>query len=211
MRELPHYIIFAGFGDVDEVPSRTAIQLLKHCNPTLDPVDIGIWFPFGNIENSYLSDFPVRGYPYTLGDPTYWRLKTALDFYKSGKIPTRMRGLSPSILLGGMHLTHYGYLPYQIVRRFTVSENRWDYVGNITAKILEFLRPSGGGDPDLIGLEKAFAAPPAELGSRLRNLTELLISNEPGMRQIAVLPWFYNCNRDRYPSWEGRHDTRLDI
>lgn len=173
----------------------------------MNPVDIGIWFPFGNIATAIRTDFPVPGYPYTLGDPTYWKLSTAVKFSTNGKFPSRMRGASPIALLGGMHLTHYGYLPHQIVKRFTLSESSLDYVSKMAAKIKE----SVDRDPDLVELEKDFAAMPEVFRHRMSNLTELYEIDEPGIRQIAVLPWFYNCNRERYPSWEGRHDTRLDI
>ena len=57
-----------GFGDADEVTSRTNIQLLKYCPLKSKSLDIGIWFPFGRMDQTYMSDYPVSfKYKYTLG------------------------------------------------------------------------------------------------------------------------------------------------
>ena len=63
-----------GFGDADEITSRDNIQLLKYCPLKLKSIDIGIWFPFGRMDQAYATDFPVSGIPrnlikykYTLG------------------------------------------------------------------------------------------------------------------------------------------------
>ena len=57
-----------GFGDADEVTSRKNIQLLKYCPLKSRSLDIGIWFPFGRMDQAYMSDFPVSSkYKYTLG------------------------------------------------------------------------------------------------------------------------------------------------
>ena len=63
-----------GFGDADEITSRENIQILKHCPLKAKSIDIGIWFPFGRMDQAYKSDFPVTGVPrnyikyqYTLG------------------------------------------------------------------------------------------------------------------------------------------------
>ena len=57
-----------GFGDADEITSRKNIQLLKHCPLRSKSLDIGIWFPFGRLDQAFKSDFPVsKKYKYTLG------------------------------------------------------------------------------------------------------------------------------------------------
>ena len=57
-----------GFGDADEIASRENIQLLKHCPLKSPSIDIGIWFPFGRMNQAFKSDFPIsRQFPYTLG------------------------------------------------------------------------------------------------------------------------------------------------
>ena len=57
-----------GFGDADEVTSRNSIQLLKYCPLKFKSIDIGIWFPFGRLDQAYMTDFPVsKKHKYTLG------------------------------------------------------------------------------------------------------------------------------------------------
>ena len=57
-----------GFGDADEITSRRNTQLLKYCPLRSKSLDIGIWFPFGRIDQAFKSDFPVsKKYKYTLG------------------------------------------------------------------------------------------------------------------------------------------------
>ena len=57
-----------GFGDADEIASRNNIQLLKYCPLKYKSVDIGIWFPFGRMDQAYKTDFPVsKKHTYTLG------------------------------------------------------------------------------------------------------------------------------------------------
>jgi hypothetical protein len=63
---------FSGFGDADEVPRRETLNYLKHCILPSDPIDVGIWFPFGTIDQAYITDWPVKGHPFSLGDPTFW-------------------------------------------------------------------------------------------------------------------------------------------
>jgi hypothetical protein len=52
-----------GFGDADEIASRHNVELVKHCTMRKPSLDIGIWFPFGNVECAFQSGFPVRGHP----------------------------------------------------------------------------------------------------------------------------------------------------
>lgn len=64
-----------GFGDTDETPSQQNVHLLKHCEQNNnDPVDMGIWFPMGRINQAYLTDLPVTNHPYSLGDLTFYLL-----------------------------------------------------------------------------------------------------------------------------------------
>ena len=61
-----------GFGDADEIASRENIHLLKHCPLKSPSIDIGIWFPFGRMDQAFKSDFPIsRQLPYTLGMDIY--------------------------------------------------------------------------------------------------------------------------------------------
>ncbi|KAI8900649.1 glycosyltransferase family 17-domain-containing protein [Globomyces pollinis-pini] len=181
-----------GFGDVDEIPSRENIHLIKHCKPK-GPIDIGIWFPMSDIYKAFLPDFPVPGFPYTLGDPTFFPLHIAKQFQP---FPNRQRGSSGNFLTGGMHMSNYAYMPYQIARRLSCSEcqgglfvlsNQNRLQGNET--VLQDL---------VIELQN-------DWGDRIVPIENV----ELFMENVRVLPWFYDCQRDRYPVWEAKWDKRL--
>jgi hypothetical protein len=101
-----------GFGDADEIPSSHNIHLLKHCKMAGPSVDIGSWFSWGRFDRAFRPDWPVPGHPWTLGDPTYWTLQSAMAFDKDGVFPSRMREKSGKFLLGGVHMTDNPYPPF---------------------------------------------------------------------------------------------------
>lgn len=183
--------------------------MFKYCEMKSESVDFGIWFPFGRINQTFRSDFPIRGHPYSLGDPTYYTLASAkasvakkLTNYPNGPdFPSRKRGRSGNYILGGMHMTHYGYLPFQLVKYATATE----YGIQTLMDVQKLSNYSKVGDIRI--MEKYFAATPTKFKLRI---VKVDLSNKK-MSEICVLPWFYDCNRDRYPVWEGGHDTRLDI
>jgi hypothetical protein len=177
------------------------VHMLKHCVLTGSTVDVGIWFPYGNIERAFESDFAVPGHRYTLGNPTFWTLKAATHAYDfKKKVPGRRRGKGEKFILGGIHMTEYAYLPNQLIKDISCTEcGPWDdkLTENIETKI------KAGRIEEL---EEELRVLPNRIMSRIVNLAEV----KDIMTEIAILPWFYDCNRNRYPVWEGGHDTRLD-
>ena len=115
---------FIGFGDTDEIASRENINRLKKCQivSSMRSVDIGIWFIFGAFDKVFRTDYPVRGNKWTLGDPTFWTFGAAYDLHHNHKVPNRMRGTSGVSLIGGVHMTHYGFLAFQLNKRFSCTE-----------------------------------------------------------------------------------------
>ena len=55
----------------------------------------------------------------------------------------------------------------------------------------------------LVLLEQEFEK--RKTNARIKPLKEV----ERELSSIAVLPWFYNCNKQRYPAWDGKHDSRV--
>ena len=183
-----------GFGDTDEIPSRSNVQMLKHCEWRNDsPVDVGIWFPMGRINQAFRTDHPIAGHPYTLGDPTY---------YIWGKVPkhaSRNRGKSPNWILGGVHFSHYGYLVYQVMKLLSCSE-----CGEFMKSVLSMLHATvkTGNWKEL----EYNVSQSEGWGGRMIPLDQL----DPLERsKIVYLPWFYDCNRNRYSMWEGHPDSRV--
>ena len=173
-----------GFGDTDEIPSRENIQLLKHCVLRDGKVDIGIWFPLGLIDQAFQTDFPVPGHPYTLGDPTFMTIKRAME---QQLYPNRGRGSSGNFLIGGAHFSNYLYAPNLLLKQLSASEYNG---GKIPS---EFINQ---------GDMKKFAVIPGR--------TVLLEELDEYDKEVVYFPWFYDCNRDRFPSWErDRSDPRI--
>jgi len=106
------------FGHVDEIPARDDVWRIANCGGDLDkllPGNFGIWFPYGNLEYAFRSDFPARGKPWTLGDPgVSWAHR---------KDDTRLaRGAFPNILGRGFHATNYCFPPQVILKQLTATE-----------------------------------------------------------------------------------------
>lgn len=103
-------------------------------------------------------------------------------------------------MLGGIHMTHYGYLPFQIVKHLTATEGGLRTLQNLQ-KLSKYLKTGNIAD-----MELDLAATPA---AHLPKIIKVNLTN-PEMKEIFLLPWFYDCNRKRYPVWEDGHDSRLD-
>jgi len=164
-------------------------------------VDVGIWYPFGNIKTAFRTDFPVSDEVHTLGDPTFYTFDATIRLSASGiKYPNRQRGSSEAYVLGGMHMTFAAYLPLQLIKGITCTECHllWDQ------QKLEYIADRIRAD-ELVELEKELGKIPPGYEKRMKTLWEL--GSE--MKETAILPWFYACNRRRYPVWEGKHDSRL--
>lgn len=173
--------------------------MFKYCEIKGESVDFGIWFPFGHIKQAFRSDFPVPSHPLTLGDPTYFKLSSAKSLV-ADEYPSRRRGSSGNYMLGGIHMTHYGYLPFQMIKQATGSEFGMRILEDVE-RISKYLKQH-----DVVGAEVDLAATPKNCKTRIVQVN----MTDPEMKVICILPWFYDCNRKRYPVWEDGHDTRLD-
>jgi hypothetical protein len=119
------------------------------------------------------------------------------------KYPSRNRGSSAGHVLGGMHMTHYGYLPSLLIKRVTPSESSYDTIKEI-AKFHLLAKNNS-----LQLLQKYYWELPIQLvKSRIFPL-ELAPMSETEKKRLVVVPWFYSCNRERYPAWERKDDSRL--
>ena len=101
------------FGHVDELPSRQNVLKAKTCRGVRFPLNFGIWMPVSTFKYKFRSDFPVKNYPYTIGEPTMG-------------YPNQIKGLSrgklKNVLLGGIHLTNYCYRPNALMKELTGTE-----------------------------------------------------------------------------------------
>ncbi|KAM9985045.1 hypothetical protein ACTFIY_009486 [Dictyostelium cf. discoideum] len=189
-----------GFGDTDEISARINLHLLKNCQiRDIYAVDIGVWFPYGPIDQVFKPGYPVPGNSYTLGDPTYYTLKKAKEKPKNDP-PSRNRGTSGHYMYGGMHMSHYGYLPFQMVKYLSCTEcgiTREDQITNFSNDIL---------NGKIQELELRLGKTKSDHVHKVSKLSDMNVFFK---KEIAILPWFYNCNRNRYPVWERKNDPRL--
>ncbi|KAM9996602.1 hypothetical protein ACTFIZ_001551 [Dictyostelium cf. discoideum] len=188
-----------GFGDTDEISARINLHLLKNCQfrKGVDMVDIGIWFPYGPINQVFKPYYSVPNNPYTLGDPTYYTIKKAKS---TTKAPSRNRGTSGHYMLGGMHMTHYGYLPFQMVKYLSCTEcgiKNETHVKNFSDDIQK---------GNIQKLELRLLETKSDHAYKIQDISTM---NDFFKKEVAILPWFYNCNRNRYPVWERKNDPRL--
>ncbi|KAN0026450.1 hypothetical protein ACTFIV_007435 [Dictyostelium citrinum] len=187
-----------GFGDTDEISARINLHLIKNCQfrNGVEMVDIGIWFPYGPINQVFKPYYSVPNNPYTLGDPTYYTIKKA----KSTKAPSRNRGRSGYYMLGGMHMTHYGYLPFQMVKYLSCTEcgiRNETHVKNFSDDIQ---------NGRIQQLELRLLETKSDHAYKVQDISTM---DDFFRKEVAILPWFYNCNRNRYPVWERKNDPRL--
>jgi hypothetical protein len=187
-----------GFGDIDEIPSRENLHLLKHCELAVDQVDIGLWMTQGRLTDAY-PGFAVPGYYYTYGDPTFYRYAFAVSLGAAdGQRPfvTRRRGESGNFLLGGMHMTFDGLLTSRLLKLSSCTEcenelhrlRHWSEMWS-TNRTLE--------------LEQELLKVPEAWQGEMIPVTQI----DP---RIPSVPWLLECNPERFPVWRGKHDTRLD-
>jgi len=192
-----------GFGDTDEVTDRLNVHLLKHCQIQADSIDIGIWFPMGRLENAFRTDWPVPGYSYSLGDPSYMTLKKVQNILASGRIPTRARGRSGHFLLGGMHMTRHQFVPFMMLNYASCGEcgglKDHQFLNNLKQVMI-----SG----DFPTIEKFW------IDINMSPFKSRIIPRDQLPHEqtaIVHVPWFLACQPERYPYWSGKHDSRLDL
>ena len=197
-----------GFGDSDEIANRVNLHKLRHCALKSDTakIDMGIWFAYGDLETAFKSDYPVPGYAYSLGNPTFWTYHKASS---NSKYPTYARGTSGAFLLGGVHLTNYNYSPYLLTKSVTATESAQNLL-KLKSVLPGILEKHG---KDVSETNKHVLD---LLNSILKGVpksrfigVETLLKQSPQYKPVMYKPWFLKCNLDRYPSWIKKLDLRL--
>ena len=188
-----------GFGDADEICAMKNLQLLRTCEFN-SPVDIGTWFTHGMMERKFFSNYPVPGYPDTLGDPIFFTWEQAMNSFI---LPNRMRGKSGRFLLGGMHISLYEYLPNCILKQMSQTENA-EVIFNLIRKGMKRNLP-------LSVIERSVRS---YVVNSYNSYFPLISKKQIGKDQFIV-PWFLECNKKRFPSlydnkdYEWRYELKL--
>jgi hypothetical protein len=167
-------------------------------------VDIGLWFAWTRIDEAFRPDWSVPGNPWTLGDPTYWTVASATEFGQDGtKYPSRMRGTSGNFLLGGIHMADNGYLPFIMAKLIACTECA-DNAAHLMRELAAFFQEGSTTMETLSEIDKALDRS-QPLQSRIKQVPEI----HEALGAAFYLPWFLQCNPERYPSWYGKQDNRL--
>lgn len=198
-----------GFGDTDEIPSSLNVHLLKHCELAGPSVDIGSWFAWGRLDRAFKPDWPVPNNPWTLGDPTYWTLRSAQAYAEAaeGRYPSRMRGTSGHYLLGGIHMTDNPYLPFLLAKTMACTE-----CGEDGTRLMTTLRDCFADGACREPGDEQFAAKLLQIVDRSSHHADRIVDIRSAKRRLGdayYVPWYIICHPDRFPAWFGETDGRL--
>lgn len=181
------------FGHVDEIPAREDAWKLANCAGRALPGNFGIWFPYGNLEYAFRSDFPARNKPWTLGDPG----ATTARGMKDMGLP---RGRFENVLGRGFHASNYCFPPQYLLKMMTATE-----YGGFDAAIEEMknaLAENKTCAHIMRGVrERCLNDPVRAFGSRMRRVRDLVRSGEDA-EQFYVPHALRTGNYTRYPSWD---------
>ena len=199
-----------GFGDADEIPSSRNVLVLRHCDMAGPSVDIGSWFAWGRVDRAFRPDWPVPGHPWTLGDPTYWTLRSALAYSNgsSDQFPSRMRGTSGHYLLGGVHMTDNPYPPFLLAKSIACTE-----CGEEGSKLFQAMHDCFVGSA-CEGLDdKGVIQKLMQMLDRSVHQSERMAGVRDGaihmLGEAYYVPWYIECYPRRFPGWFGGVDARL--
>jgi len=185
--------------DVDEVMSRSALFKLKWCQTSSNIISGSLWMPLGNFNRALRSDFPVVGKPHSYGLPTIYKWEDVASGHYDGSrlqvyFPQVAKGPRDKHVSGGLHMTSSAYLPAFMLKELTATETR----GYVNLQFLERLTAED--------LEEE-----QEDLYNLANKKFWLNSTDPIETVTDIdkyIPWFLECNQERFPYWYGRMDPR---
>jgi hypothetical protein len=162
------------FGHVDEVPLRHVWMRVATGNLGVLPTNIAIKNLRGHAEKAHRSDFPARGYPESWGSP----MVTRPDMFNGN----HARGKYKDVwLMGGVHMTNYCYAGNRVLKEWTATEARIDYMWKYKPSCASIVR-----------------------GCRR-------VSHELKAQEVSPqeLPLLLRCAPNRLPEWWHKNDPRL--
>eukprot|EP00035_Acanthoeca_spectabilis_P024573 m.454449 g.454449 ORF g.454449 m.454449 type:complete len:506 (+) comp20672_c0_seq1:72-1589(+) len=170
-------------GSPDEIMSRHIMHSLSHCELKDPMVGAAVGFPHGFVERAFRPDFRPHGLTYSFTLPTAY----SLGRFAYEKIIRYFDPPNKAIYLqGGMHLTGYTLLAAALIKDVSTTDH-----DGATTRIAQLCQTG-----------------PAALRQTLRNKylgSSERVTDVAGLqdheKKSYVIPWFLNCNRERYPSW----------
>ena len=196
--------------------SRMALHQLRWCQTTSDVISGGLWVPMGNVVKAIRPDFPLPGRPHAFAMPTVYKWGRVRNGKESGRrlFYTDLGGLS---IIGGVHMTSSAFIPTALLKELTATED--DYFDSSIN--IPFLLSMDMADIELE--QRRFYTLyykqmwKDDLGLIINMCVQfwkfkcILDPVEFAKDVEAKLPWFLDCNRERFPYWFGREDGRNKI
>ena len=184
--------------DVDEVMSRKSLLQLRWCQTSGPLITGALWMPLGRLDRAMKSDFPVVGRPHTYGLPTIYKWETIVKGKYSG---ARLQVYFPYVaktprnkyVAGGIHLTNAAFLPNFLIKEISATETEGYMAGNLRNLTIEEV------EMDQAALYQF------ENKRFWFNRTDPIESATDVQKYI---PWFLECNKERFPYWFGNTDPR---
>ena len=185
--------------DVDEIMSSSALHQLKWCKTSAAVMSGGLWMPMGNLNKAIRAGFHVEGKPHAFSFPTIynWKNIQTKDFEGRRLFDFDFQGQH---VTGGFHMTNNAFLPTSLLKEVSNGEDNF-FGGNIHIDYLLNM------DLEDTAIEQ----------DRLYNLyysqmwAEVLDPVNTVKDIELELPWFLDCNRERFPYWFGKPDGRNEI
>ena len=126
---------------------------------------------------------------------------------KNIKFPSRNRGRSQHYLLGGIHMTSYGYLPFALLKLITCTECN-DEFHDIPNKLEKASKGGYFGNKNgwrHFEQQQQLIVPkhnrPGSDNNRIVLLKDAIKQDDGSLQSTYYIPWFLKCNPKRYPSW----------
>ena len=186
-------------GDVDEVISREALVKLRWCETSDSIITGALWMPTGNFDRALKTDFSVTGRPHTFGLPTIylWSQVKEKESGLGGRLMTELNDRRDKNVLGGIHMTNHAFLPSNILKELTATEDNF-YAGFInTAYLLEMNVQDMDEEQNNL----------YTMGDKQCWLAQC--DRAEDVKDIDLyIPWFLSCNTERFPYWFGLPDPR---
>jgi len=182
--------------DTDEVMSRIALHKLRWCElASKGPISGALWMPVGNLNRAYRSDFAASGRPHSFALPSIYRWEDIANGKREGKrLQANYPGPRDRYVLGGIHLTNLAFLPNALLKEITATE----YKRSITSFYNNHFALADLEEQQMMVYNldtKPFWRSEVDEIEKVDDISK-------------QLPWFLECNPDRYPYWFGKPDPR---
>ena len=186
--------------DVDEVLSRETLQRLRHCEIVRPVLSGAIVMPLGNLDRAMKTEFPVFNRPHSFAQPSIYDWGgIEQGLFDGSRLIMSLRnsehgGPIEYYVVGGIHMTANSFVATTFLKDLTATE----YTGMIK---LEMLKDISENELVLVQEDTYNLGYSPAWKNRMDPIEQV-------QDMKKYIPWFLNCNKDRYPYWFGKPDPR---